>query len=113
MKRCTSLLCAAIAAGAAAAIPAGAFGGASAAGTHTVTLQNIRFHPPTLKIHRGETVRWLWRDGGTEHNVTFHGFHSRTQGSGSYSVRFNRAGTYSYRCTIHASEGMTGKVIVH
>lgn len=56
-------------------------------------LEDIRFHPSTLSINRGEQVTWQWRDGETEHNVTFHGFHSRTQSKGSYSVRFNKAGT--------------------
>jgi plastocyanin len=96
----------------AAGIPAGAFGSAHAAGTHTVTLREFRFHPATLKIHRGDRVKWLWEDG-TEHNVTFHGFHSHTQEKGTYTVRFTHAGTFSYRCTIHAAEGMKGKIVVH
>jgi plastocyanin len=93
-------------------VPTVALGGARAAAKHTVTLKNFRFHPGNLTINRGDTVTWSWRDGETEHNVTFHGFHSRTQTSGSYTVRFTRAGTFSYRCTIHASEGMRGKVTV-
>ena len=100
------------AASAFAAIPSGAFGGARAAGTHTVTLSSVRFHPGTLSISRGDSVRWLWRERGTEHNVTFAGFHSRTQTSGSYTVRFTRSGTFNYRCTIHVREGMRGKIVV-
>jgi plastocyanin len=92
-------------------VPAAAFGGAHAAANHTVALHEFRFHPGTLSIRRGEKVTWVWRDQ-VEHNVTFHGFHSRTQVQGSYTVRFTRAGTFSYRCTIHAAEGMRGKVIV-
>jgi plastocyanin len=57
-------------------------------------------------------VKWVWRDQ-VEHNVTFHSFHSRTQESGTYTVRFNRRGTFNYHCTIHFEEGMRGKVIVH
>jgi plastocyanin len=94
-------------------IPAGAFGGARAASGHTVVLKEFRFHPGTLNIRRGDSVKWLWRDGGVPHNVTFAGFHSRTQGNGSYSVKFSRRGTFNYRCTIHVALGMTGKVIVH
>jgi plastocyanin len=45
--------------------------------------------------------------------VTFAGFHSRTQTSGSYTVRFTRSGTFNYRCTIHVREGMRGKIVVH
>ena len=89
----------------------GAFGGHAASG-HTVVLKEIRFHPGNLTIHRGDSVTWQWRDGGTEHNVTFHGFHSRTMGHGSYTVRFAHTGTFAYRCTIHGSEGMVGKIVV-
>jgi plastocyanin len=98
---------------AAVAIPAAALGGAHAARGHTVTLQNIRFHPGTLSIHRGDTVTWLWRDNGTEHNVTGRGFKSHTMGHGSFTVRFSRAGTFNYHCTIHVSEGMKGRIVVH
>ncbi len=84
-----------------------------AAGSHTVVLKNIRFNPGTLSIRRGESVTWVWRDGSTKHNVTASGFRSRTQARGSFTVRFNRAGTFNYRCTIHVSEGMKGKIVVH
>jgi plastocyanin len=94
-------------------VPTGAFGGARSASGHTVVLKNISFHPGTLSIRRGDSVTWLWRDGGLEHNVTFAGFHSRTQGAGSYSVKFSRRGTFNYRCTIHVALGMRGKIIVH
>jgi plastocyanin len=96
----------------AALIPSVAFGGARASSAHTVVLKEIRFHPGTLNIRRGESVTWLWRDD-VEHNVTFHGFHSRTQEHGSYTVRFTHAGTFNYRCTIHEAEGMRGKIVVH
>jgi len=88
-----------------------ALGGAHAAGTHTVPLREFRFHPRNLTIHRGDTVKWVWRDE-VEHNVTFRHFHSRTQIHGSYSVRFRRAGKFSYECTLHGAEGMKGKIIV-
>jgi plastocyanin len=91
----------------------GTVGGVRVAQSHTVVLKNTRFHPATLSIHRGDRVTWLWRDGGTRHNVTGSGFHSRTQGQGSFTVRFNRAGTFNYRCTIHVAEGMKGKIVVH
>jgi plastocyanin len=99
---------------AATAIPAGAFGGANArtASSHTVLLKNVRFHPGTLNIDRGENVKWVWADGA-EHNVTFHGFHSRTMAHGSYTVKFTQQGTFNYSCTIHVSEGMKGKIVVH
>jgi plastocyanin len=105
---------AALAGGAAGlAIPALASGGAHASAAHHVVIKNIRFHPDTLSIKRGDIVTWLWRDSGIRHNVTGSGFKSRTMGNGSFSVRFTRKGTYNYHCTIHFREGMVGKVLVH
>lgn len=87
---------------------------AHAAGTHTVVLSNIAFHPSTLNIRRGESVRWVWRDGGEEHNVTFsRSTRSRTMASGSFTLRFTRPGTFRYICTIHVESGMRGRVVVH
>jgi plastocyanin len=114
MNRRKAGLFAAVAAAAAtmALAPAGALGGARAAARHSVTLKNIRFHPGTLSISRGDSVTWVWRER-TKHNVTFSGFHSRTQTSGSYTVRFAHGGTFNYRCTIHEAEGMRGRIVVH
>lgn len=115
MTRRRTLICAVATLGASAAIaiPAAALGDGHTASSHIVTLKNIAFHPGALTIKRGDSVTWEWRDGPTEHNVTFHGFHSKTQSHGSYTVRFNQRGTFNYHCTIHVSEGMSGKIIVH
>jgi plastocyanin len=94
----------------AAVFAAGSGPQATPAAGHTVTLKNIAFNPRKLTIRRGETVTWQWRDG-IAHNVTFRGFHSRTQQSGSYSVRFAKRGTYAFHCTIHHS--MTGTITVN
>lgn len=95
------------------AAPAAALAtGGHAARTHTVVLKNLRFNPSTVTIKRGESVTWVWRDGGIKHNVTGHGFHSRTQSHGTFTVRFTHDGTFRYHCTIHVSMGMVGKVIV-
>jgi plastocyanin len=102
-----------LAAASASAIPALASEGGHAAGVHSVVLKNIRFHPGTLSIKRGDTVSWLWEDKGNEHNVTGSGFKSRTMTKGSFSVRFTKSGTFNYHCTIHVSEGMRGKIVVH
>ena len=112
MSRFKLGLVAALALAAATALPAAALGGAHAARGHTVMLQNFGFHPGNLSINRGDSVTWVWRDQ-TEHNVTFHSSHSHTQVHGTYTLRFNRAGTFKYECTIHVSEGMRGKIVVH
>jgi plastocyanin len=94
------------------AIPAGALGGAHASSSHAVSLSGFSFHPSTLTIKRGDSVTWSWHIPKSEHNVTFHSTHSRTGSSGSFTVRFPKAGTFSYICTVHVNKGMRGKVIV-
>lgn len=111
--RRTSLLCAALALAVAVPVvgPALATGAtARAAATTTVVLKHISFTPRTVTIHRGGTVRWVWRDGSVSHNVTGKGFHSRSISKGSFRHTFRSEGKFRYRCTIHA--GMTGTVIV-
>ncbi len=112
-----ALALAAVAAPASAVGPLAQTGGAApsvahGASTHVVGLQGLRFHPSAVTIHRGESVTWVWRGGSTEHNVTGGSFRSRTQTHGSFTVRFNHTGTFAYRCTLHAAEGMVGKVVV-
>jgi len=85
---------------------------AHGASAHVVVLKGRRFHPSTVTIRTGESVTWVWRDGSIEHNVAGASFHSRTQTHGSFTVRFTHAGTFAYRCTLHAAEGMVGKVVV-
>ena len=106
----TALAAAGTLTAAAAVVPAGASVRASAAASATVTLKNMSFKPRRVTIGRGGTVRWVWRDGSTPHNVTGRGFKSRTMARGSFRHRFTRRGTFRYRCTIHP--GMTGTVVV-
>jgi plastocyanin len=94
--------------------PAGAADAAApiahAAATRTVVLKNIAFSPRTVTVKRGGKVTWSWQDHGITHNVTGRGFSSGNRSKGRFSVTFKKAGTFSYRCTIHP--GMTGKVVV-
>jgi plastocyanin len=94
------------------AIPAGALGGAHASFSHAVSLSGFSFHPSTLTIKRGDSVTWSWHTPKSEHNVTFHSTHSRTGSRGSLTVRFPKAGTFSYICTVHVNKGMRGKIVV-
>lgn len=89
-------------------------GPAGAARTAAVSLEDIQFKPRTVTLKGGDRVRWTWKDANTPHNVTSRGSRrfksSSTKARGTYMVRFTRAGTYRYVCTIHF--GMTGKVVV-
>jgi plastocyanin len=85
-----------------------------AASVRVVTLRKIAFHPARLVVTRGTSVRFSWKDPGIVHNVTSTGRRrfrsSSTKKTGTYTVRFTRAGTYTYVCTIHF--GMKGRVVV-
>jgi plastocyanin len=113
-RKTLSLLVAIVTASALVAIPTGALAGAHAvaASTHTVSLSGVSFHPSTLTIRRGDSVRWSWKIPRSEHNVTFRSVHSRTGSSGSLTVKFTRAGSFAYICTVHVNKGMKGKVVV-
>jgi plastocyanin len=67
-----------------------------------------------VTIRRGGRVTWRFVDDEVSHNVTSVGTprfrSSATKLTGTYTVRFRRAGIYRYVCTIHAN--MRGKVIV-
>jgi plastocyanin len=70
------------------------------------------FVPATITISVNGTVTWTNKDG-YDHDVTADdsSFFSANLASGEkYVHQFTTAGTYNYRCTIHA--GMTGTVIV-
>jgi plastocyanin len=87
---------------------------AGAATTKTVRIKDIDFSPKLVTIKRGDSVRWRFLDGDTPHNVTSRGklrFRSSpTKQRGSYTVRFAKAGTYAYVCTLHIN--MKSKVVV-
>lgn len=79
----------------------------------TVAVRNNLFAPATLQVPVNSTVTWQWNSGGVEHNVTFEtGPSSENQTSGSFARAFQTAGTYSYVCTIHGAQVMSGVVTV-
>jgi plastocyanin len=67
-----------------------------------------------VRLARGGTVAFSWQDGDTPHNVTpTRGMEFKrlaTRKAGSASVRFTKAGTYRYVCTVHP--GMDGRIVV-
>ena len=92
----------------------GAAAPAASARTHDVSIKNIDYSRTVVTIKRGDSVRWTWRDGRTPHDVKSKGsprFRSSSlKESGTHVVRFSRAGTYRYVCSIHLN--MRGRVIV-
>jgi plastocyanin len=104
-----------IAAGAVAAIAAGALAvPSSGAGTRSVSVKDNIFSPKSVTVSKGTTVRWVWK-GKAFHNVrAYKGparFNSGVKKKGSYSRKLTKRGTYRLICDIHsAAMKMTVKV---
>jgi plastocyanin len=77
----------------------------------TVSVKDDSFSAKTVTITRGSTVTWRWT-GDDSHNVSGKGFRSPVKRSGTYKHRFTKRGTFTYVCTLHADDGMRGKVVV-
>ena len=113
MTRMKKLFALTAAAGAAAALAVPAL-----AATKTVKVADDYFvrvgSPPTVKISKGSTVKWVW-SGKHRHNVFQVGgpghFHSPTHAkSGTFKHKFTVRGTYVFQCTYHTPMKMTLKV---
>ena len=79
-------------------------------GVHDVEARKLQFSPPAIQVPAGTTVTWHFDDGAVPHNVTGKGFASPNLKNATWSHRFTAAGTFTYRCTLHAN--MVGRVVV-
>jgi plastocyanin len=87
-----------------------AFAGPALAVDKFVTMYANEFRPRTVTINAGDKVTWV-NDDDVEHDAVGNGWSTSLLGyADSASVRFNRAGTYRYRCSIHPT--MRGTVVV-
>ncbi|WP_395245171.1 plastocyanin/azurin family copper-binding protein [Agromyces sp. MMS24-K17] len=94
-------------------------GGAAAAGDAepdvTITVTDMSYEPAEVTIHPGDTVEWVFDDGGIPHDVSGEGdlegvLQSELLSTGSYTYTFDEAGTFTYHCTPHPM--MVGTVVV-
>ena len=76
----------------------------------SITIQDQRFDSDHVTVQGGDTVTWVWDDGGMAHDVSGDGFRSEVQTEGTFSHTFQDAGDYPYVCTLHS--GMSGTVTV-
>ncbi len=88
----------------------GGGGGGVPSTSNAIAVGDNFFNPAATTVPVGTTVTWTFGTG-TTHNVTFgDGTTSGDRSTGTYTRTFNTAGTFGYRCTIHA--GMNGSVTV-
>jgi plastocyanin len=90
---------------------ASAAGGATASRTAGVTIAHFAFSPTPLRVAKGTTVKFS-NASKIAHTATERGSFNtgRIRPGTSVSIRFTRAGTYAYHCSIHPK--MHGKIIV-
>lgn len=67
----------------------------------SVTVKNLKYAPKDVAVQVGDAVTWTFADGGIPHDVKGKGFASPKLTKGTWTHRFEAAGTFSYSCTIH------------
>lgn len=80
--------------------------------TAEVKIDNFAFGPQSLTVKVGTTVTWTNRDDIPHTVVSADGvFKSKARDTDeTFSFKFDKAGTYSYFCSLHPK--MTGQVVV-
>jgi plastocyanin len=87
---------------------------AGALDTASVFIFDNGYNPTSVLVAPGGTVTWVWT-GNNAHGVTFDDgtiAASATQTVGTYAVRFPRAGSFSFFCTVHGRTVESGTVTV-
>ncbi|HSA55623.1 MAG TPA: plastocyanin/azurin family copper-binding protein [Gemmatimonadaceae bacterium] len=84
--------------------------------TTTVSVQDNLFSPANAVVRRASgsaRVTWQWY-GVEDHSVTFDagGPSSPAQSTGTFERTFTSAGAFTYYCTVHGRNVMSGTVTV-
>lgn len=82
---------------------ASGLGSAASGSLHTVTMEGIRFDPPSLTVTPGDTVVWINKDP-FPHTVSAQsgGFDSGNIGPGkTWRYTAKRVGAFPYGCKLH------------
>jgi len=85
---------------------------ASDAGTPQILIRNFRFEPTTLEVPVGVSVTWVNQDEEIHTVTSTQGLFISPglDGDEHFSFRFEKPGTYEYRCALHPQ--MKGTVVV-
>ncbi len=77
-----------------------------------VTVKDRTYSPSNITVDVGETVTWVFDDGGMAHDVVADdkSFRSPLMTSNTFTHKFTEPGTYTYHCTPHPD--MMGTVVV-
>jgi plastocyanin len=77
----------------------------AAAKTYVIVIEQMRFNPPVLTVHRGDRVVWVNKDlfphTATAMSKAFDSHEISPNASWSYMAR--QTGSYPYLCTLHTT----------
>jgi plastocyanin len=82
--------------------------------TASVIIFDNGYNPAAVTVAIGGSVTWVWT-GNNAHGVSFDDpsiAASTVQSVGTFSVRFPRAGSFSFFCTVHGRTVESGTVTV-
>jgi plastocyanin len=85
---------------------------ASGASTREIHIQNFRFDPPAIEVPVGAIVTWVNQDEEIHTVTATQGLFTSPalDGEKQFSYRFEKPGTYEYRCALHPQ--MQGTIVV-
>jgi plastocyanin len=88
-----------------------AAGALAAPARHTVTIEGVKYDPPTVTVKQGDSVTWTNKDP-YPHTVTAPGaFDSKEIGADrKWTYVARKPGRYDYICTLHPN--MKGTLVV-
>ncbi|MGY6241900.1 cupredoxin domain-containing protein [Burkholderia ambifaria] len=74
----------------------------AAATTHRITIEGMRFNPPSVTVARGDTIVWVNKDL-VAHTATAAGLFDshEIRPDASWTYVANTPGRYAYICTFH------------
>src|SRR5258706_2558950 len=77
-----------------------------------IAIRNFQFVPATIEVHSGDTITWVNGDEEIHSIVSSQGLFTSPglDDAQRFSFRFERPGTYEYRCALHPQ--MKGMVVV-
>jgi plastocyanin len=95
-----------------AALAIGARGAAASDASAQIEIRNFHFVPAALEVHAGDTITWVNDDEEIHSILSSQGLFTSPalDGAQHFSYRFEKPGTYEYRCALHPQ--MKGMVVV-
>lgn len=75
-----------------------------------IAVKSLKFTPKKATVKKGQLINFVWKES-VAHNIVIDKTHkSPTLNKGTWTTKFDKSGTYKYKCTLHP--GMDGEITV-